>query len=249
MIAAIVQARMGSTRLPAKTLTDIAGRPMLAHLIWRARHIPRVQQVIIATTDRPWDCVLLSFAEEQGVPVHTGSEHDVLDRLYRTATRYGVSTIVRVTPDCPLLDPWVSGGVLARFLDADGALDYVSNTHPPTFPDGLDTEVVSFTALERAWREARLASEREHVTPYIWKRPERFRLANVSHHEDLSALRWTVDEARDLDFVRAIYARLGTERLFTMDDVLKVLREDPALEAINAGVRRNEGYAKSVRAD
>ena len=250
MIAAIVQARMGSTRLPGKTLADIGGQPMLGHFIWRAGHIPGIQQVIIATTEKPADRAILRFAGERGVPIHVGSEEDVLDRVYQTAKRFGVSTIVRVTPDCPLLDPSVSGRVLARFLEADGALDYVSNTHPPTFPDGLDTEVFAFAALERAWREATLPSEREHVTPFIWKQPDKFRLANVCHDADLSRMRWTVDEPRDLEFVRAIYARLGgAGRLFTMEDVLRILRDDPALETINTGVGRNEGYATSVGAD
>ncbi len=249
MIAAVVQARMGSTRLLGKTLAPIAGRPMLGQLVWRARQIPGVDQVVVATTDKPADRAILRFAEEQALPAYAGSEEDVLDRVYQAARRYGVSVIVRVTPDCPLLDPHVSGLVLGRYLEAGEALDYVSNTHPPTFPDGLDTEVFGFAALERAWRGATLASEREHVTPYIWNRPGEFRLANISHSRDLSALRWTVDEPRDLEFVRAIYARLGAERLFTMDDVLRLLEADPSLEAINAGMARNEGYAKSVRSD
>jgi spore coat polysaccharide biosynthesis protein SpsF (cytidylyltransferase family) len=240
VIAAMVQARMGSTRLPGKTLALIAGRPMLGQLVWRARQIPGVEQVVIATTDKPADRAILRFAEEQALPAYTGSEEDVLDRVYQAARHYGVSVIVRVTPDCPLLDPHVSGLVLGRYLEAGGTLDYVSNTHPPTFPDGLDTEVFGFAALERAWRGA---------TPYIWNRPGEFRLANVSHPRDLSALRWTVDEPRDLEFVRAIYARLGAERLFMMDDVLRLLEADPSLEAINAGMTRNDGYAKSVRAD
>lgn len=250
MIAAIVQARMGSTRLPGKTLADVAGEPMLARVVARARRIPGLQQVIVATTEQPADAAILQFAADRGLPVHAGSEDDVLDRFYQTARRYGVSVIVRVTPDCPLLDPGVAGRVLARMLEARGAFDYVSNTQPPTFPDGLDTEVVIFAALERAWREARLASEREHVTPYIWKQPDTFRVANVTHEPDLSALRWTVDEAADLEFVRAIYRHLGgAAETAGMDDVLELLRCHPELEALNRGTPRNEGYARSLRAD
>lgn len=250
MIAAIVQARMGSTRLPGKTLADLAGEPMLARVVARARRIPGLQQVIVATTEQPADAAILRFAADRGLPVHAGSEDDVLDRFYQTARRYGVSVIVRVTPDCPLLDPGVAGRVLARFLEVRGTLDYVSNTQPPTFPDGLDTEVVTFAALERAWREARLASEREHVTPYIWKQPDTFRVANVTHEPDLSALRWTVDEPADLEFVRAVYRHLGgTGETAGMDDVLELLQRHPELEAINRSTARNEGYARSVRAD
>lgn len=250
MIAVVVQARMRSSRLPGKTLADIGGRPMLAHLVERARRIPGVEAVIIATTDRPADEAIRRFAAAQGLPAFAGSEDDVLDRMYRAAVRHGARVVVRVTPDCPLLDPAVSGRVLARFLAAGGALDYASNTQPPTFPDGLDTEVIAVGALERAWREATRASEREHVTPYIWKQPDRFRLASVTHDPDLSALRWTVDEPADLEFARAVHARLGGGgRLFGMDEVLDLLRREPALAAINRGPSRNEGYARSVGAD
>lgn len=249
MIAAIVQARMGSSRLPGKTLEDIAGRPMLGRLVDRARGIPGVERVVIATTDRPGDDAILRFAEAEGLSASTGSEQDVLDRVYRAARRFGVSVIVRITPDCPLLDPAISGLVLERFLAAAGSLDYVSNTNPPTFPDGLDTEVFTVETLERAWREARLSSEREHVTPYIWKQPRRFRLANVVHESDLSGMRWTVDEPRDLEFVRAVYARLGPDRVFHMEDVLELLRRESTLFGINDGPCRNEGYARSARDD
>ena len=249
MIAALVQARLGSTRLPGKALMDVAGRPLLSHLVERARRIPGLEAVVIATTERPGDRPLVAFAEAHGLPVYAGSEDDVLDRFHRAAERFGVSIVVRVTPDCPLLDPAVAGLVLRRFLDAGGELDYASNTQPPTFPDGQDTEVFSAAALARAWREARLPSEREHVTPYIWKHPDRFRLANVRHAEDLSAMRWTVDEAADLEFVRRVFARLGADRPFGMGEVLDLLRRQPALLDINRSLTRNEGYARSVRAD
>jgi glutamate-1-semialdehyde 2,1-aminomutase/spore coat polysaccharide biosynthesis protein SpsF len=249
VIAAIVQARMGSSRLPGKTLMDVAGRPLLGHLVDRARRIPGLEAVVIATTDRPADRAIIAFAEAEKLPVYAGSEDDVLDRFHQAAMRFGVSVVVRVTPDCPLLDPGVAGRVLRRFLDARGALDYVSNTQPPTFPDGQDTEVFSAAALARAWREARLRSEREHVTPYIWKHPDRFRLANVRHVEDLSALRWTVDEAADLEFVRVVSARLTGAGPFGMDEVLALLRREPALLDINRSHTRNEGYARSLRAD
>jgi spore coat polysaccharide biosynthesis protein SpsF len=250
VIAAVVQARMGSSRLPGKTLADIGGRPMLGRLVDRARLIPGVEQVVIATTDRPADAAILKFAEAEGLPALTGSEQDVLDRIYRAASRFGVSVIVRVTPDCPMLDPEVSGRVLAEFRRLDGGVDYVSNVHPPTFPDGLDTEVFSRNALEVAWREARLESDREHVTPYIWRQPERFRLANVANASDLSALRWTVDTAADVGFARAVYAALGGQSgVFGMDQVLQLLESRPELRLLNSGQRRNEGFERSLAAD
>jgi len=247
MIAVIIQARMSSTRFPGKTLVDIAGEPMLGHVVGRAKLITGVNEVIIATTQNPADAAILHFAERNGLRVHRGSENDVLDRFYETAKRFGVSVIVRVTPDCPLLDPKISGLVLDTFFRADGVLDYVSNTEPRTFPDGLDTEVFSFSALERAWREAKLPSEREHVTPYIWKNPDKFRIDHLSHNRDLSAMRWTVDEPPDLDFVRAIYARLETKKWnFGIDEVLGILESEPHLMDMNKDKIRNEGYYRSL---
>jgi spore coat polysaccharide biosynthesis protein SpsF len=250
MIAAVVQARMGSSRLPGKTLADIGGRPMLGHLVDRARLIPGVEQVVIATTELPADEAILNFAATEGLPVSVGSEQDVLDRIYRAASRFGVSVIVRVTPDCPMLDSEVSGRVVAEFRRLDGRIDYVSNVHPPTFPDGLDTEVFSREALEIAWREARLTSDREHVTPFIWRQPERFRLGNVANAEDLSSQRWTVDTAADLAFARAVFDAIGrTGRIFDMEDVLRLLAANPELRDLNAGQERNEGLSRSLAAD
>jgi spore coat polysaccharide biosynthesis protein SpsF (cytidylyltransferase family) len=253
MIAAIVQARMGSTRLTGKTLADVCGEPMLARLVTRTRRIPGVERVIIATTEKPENGAIVRFAEEWGLPVYVGgeaSEQDVLDRVYQAARRFRVSVVVRVSPDCPLIDPAVSGLVLSRFLEARGTLDYVSNTQPPTFPDGLDTEVFSVDALARAWREATQPSDREHVTPYVWKRRDTFRLANVAREPDLSALRWTVDTALDLEFVCAVYRRLGVRaETAGLEEVLDLLHRHPEIEAINRGTARNEGYAKSLRAD
>jgi spore coat polysaccharide biosynthesis protein SpsF len=250
VIAAIVQARMGSTRLPGKTLADIGGRPMLGRLVDRARLIPGVEQVIIATTDRDADKRIVSFAEAEGLPVSVGSETNVLDRVYRAARRFGVSVIVRVSPDCPMLDPEVSGRVVAEYRRLAGRVDYVSNVRPPTFPDGLDTEVLPIEALEIAWREARLDSDKEHVPMYIWRQPERFRFANVENATDLSGLRWTVDTEADLIFVQAVYAALeGVGGVFGMDQVLRVLESRPALSVINAGQRRNEGLERSLAAE
>ena len=246
---AVIQARLGSTRLPGKALLDVAGRPMLSHVIERARAIPGVDGVVLATTVNPLDDALVDFARRGDIPWVRGSENDVLDRFHVVVTEHPCDVIVRVTPDCPLLDPRVSGLVLAEYLRREPGVDYASNVHPPTYPDGLDTEIFSRDALERAWREAALASDREHVTPYIWKNPDRFRLVNVTADADRSGLRWTVDEKADLEFVRAVYARLGAGAIFGLDDVLALLRREPALADINTGFRRNEGYAKSVSAE
>jgi hypothetical protein len=165
----------------------------------------------------------------------------VLDRFRLAARETNAEAVVRITADCPLLDPAVSGRVLAEYAARRPGVDYVSNVHPPTYPDGLDTEVFSVEALETAAREARLRSEREHVTPFIWSHPERFRLANVEHAEDLSEHRWTVDTDADLRFVREVFEALGPAAARALTEVLRLLTEHPALRDLNAGIRRNEG--------
>jgi spore coat polysaccharide biosynthesis protein SpsF len=230
-------------------MVDLLGKPLLARVIERAQAICGIDRVVVATGVDSRNAPIMELAEACNAAAFAGSEDDVLDRYYQAARAFGAETIVRVTADCPLLDPAVSAQVLNRFRQGD--VDYACNTQPPTFPDGLDTEVFSFEALERAWQAASLASEREHVTPYIWKNPTKFRQANVLNEIDLSALRWTVDEQQDLEFVRAVYARLHHEgaSFYGMTDVLALLEREPGLGNINMGFARNEGYAKSLRED
>ena len=244
---AIVQARMASTRLPGKVMADVVGKPLLYHVVKRAQQARTLGLVAVATTDRPADDRIAQYCAEIGVPCFRGNEEDVLDRYYHAAKHFGATVIVRLTADCPFLDPVIVDKVVRVF--ASGAYDFVSNTHPPTYPDGLDTEVFRWEALERSWREARLRSEREHVTAYMWKHPELFRLANVENDVDLSALRWTVDEPQVLEFVRRAYSHLGVTPCFGLAEVLVLLREHPELAAVNVGIERNEGYQKSLRED
>ena len=244
---AVLQARMGSTRFPGKAMADLLGKPLLTRVVERACAIQGIKSVVVATTSAEHDHPLLELAQRCGVHAFAGSEEDVLDRYYRAARAFDAEVIVRLTGDCPLLDPDVSQRVLMRFQQGD--VDYASNTVPPTFPDGLDTEVFSLATLERAWREASLTSEREHVTPYIWKNPDKFRLANVTNPVDLSALRWTVDEPQDLQFVCSIYDCLGARPVFGMADVLALLAKHPSLEDINSSFERNQGYQKSLWED
>ncbi|MDD5544357.1 MAG: glycosyltransferase family protein [Acidobacteriia bacterium] len=242
---AIIQARMSSTRLPGKVMAAIGGIPLLERVVRRAKQARTLDIVAVATTDRPSDNLVANCCRDIGIPYFRGNEDDVLDRYYRAAESFEADVIVRLTADCPLLDATVIDKVV-RFFHA-GDNDYVSNTLEPSYPDGLDTEVFSRRALERAWREARLNSEREHVTPYIWKQPDVFRVANVKHIQDLSSLRWTVDEPEDLEFVRRIYAYLETKEPFGMDEVLALLQEHPELSEVNVRFERNEGYQKSLR--
>jgi len=204
---------------------------------------------VIATTTNERDNAIVEFAKAENLKFYCGSEDDVLDRFYQASVLYGLETIVRVTPDCPMLDPDVMDIVISKF--SEGNYDYVSNVITPTFPDGLDTEVFSFQSLEKIWHEARLPSEREHVTAYILKHPELFRQFNVKREgEDLSWMRWTVDTQRDLEFVNKIFEYLYTpNEIFHMEDVLDLLKENPQLLKINSGILRNEGYKISLLKD
>jgi spore coat polysaccharide biosynthesis protein SpsF len=250
-VLAVVQARVGSTRLPGKALMSIAGRPMLAHVVERIAAAPAVERVVVATTVDSGDDALEQFCRSAGLACLRGSTEDVLDRFHAALAADPAEVVVRVTGDCPLLDPDVSGLVIAQYLSNASRVDYASNVMPATYPDGLDTEVFSRDALERAWREARLPSEREHVTTYIRKPESGFRVLNVAHQTNLSDHRFTVDTARDLSFVREVYAALATagKRIFGLDEVLGLLRTRPELRALNAGIRRNEGLERSEQRD
>ncbi|MFB3924422.1 MAG: aminotransferase class III-fold pyridoxal phosphate-dependent enzyme [Syntrophales bacterium] len=246
---AVIQARMNSTRLPGKVLMDIAGRPMLRHVVDRAAMARYVDLVVVATSDNPADDRIVSYCKDNGIAYFRGSESDVLDRFYRAAGNYGADAVVRITADCPLIDPGVMDRVIRTYLE--GNCDYVTNRLQYTYPDGLDVEVFSFDALEDAWRKARMPAEREHVTPYF-RRSSKFRIQNVACETDLSSrdLRWTVDDASDLEFVRAVYARLeALENRFGMREILELLDREPGLMNISGHAVRNEGYYKSLAAE
>ena len=246
MVLAIIQARMGSTRLPGKVLASIGDRPMLWHVLNRLSYVPVVERTVVATSTEPADNPIVKFCHENQFECFQGSENDVLDRFYRAAKHYAADVIVRITADCPIIDPQVVGKVLNTYLE--GTHDYVTNILRYTYPDGQDVEIFSFDALETTWREATLPLEREHVTPYL-KTSGRFRTFNVENEVDLSPFnyRWTVDEPADLDFVRAVYDRLGTNgQPFGMTEVLELLDKEADLVQINQGGIRNEGYYKSL---
>lgn len=242
-IVGIIQARMGSSRFPGKALADICGRPMLWHVVERARRASCIDQVIVATTDQPSDNAIAEFCNDAGVACFRGSEEDVLDRFYQAAKKLNAKSVVRITADCPLVDPEVIDKVVGRFRG--GNWDYVSNTLRYTYPDGLDTEVFSFSSLERAWREATKPSDREHVTPFI--KEARFAVCNVESDKVIPRdvpVRWTVDYPSDLEFVRRIYPNLSGNTGF--EAVLKVLEEDDQLKASATPKVPNEGYYRSL---
>jgi spore coat polysaccharide biosynthesis protein SpsF (cytidylyltransferase family) len=249
-IIAIIQARMCSTRLPAKVLLDIAGKPMLERVVERVNASALIGKVIVATTEDPADEAIAALCCRISVETFRGSMDDVLDRYYWAARAVRADIVLRITGDCPLLDPRLIDRSISTFLH--GTYDYVSLARPvSTFPDGLDSEVLSFAVLERTWREATLPSEREHVTPYIWKNPGLFKLGTLSNERDLSAMRWTVDEERDLRFVREVYrhAAIAKRQPFGMADTLAVLERHPKLLKINEGIERDSGYKASLLRD
>ena len=243
MIAAVVQARMSSTRLPGKVLAEVGGLPILGHVIRRLRRARLVDEIVVAAPRNSADDSIARFCEQEGVACFRGSEPDVLDRYWQAARSCSADIVVRVTADCPLIDAAVVDKVVQRFLD--GGYDYVSNTLRYTYPDGLDTEVFSISALERAWHEAVKPSEREHVTPYL--KAGKFRTCNVENEEVVAPnLRWTVDEPADLDFVRRVFAGFADAEYFGMKEVLNFLNQHAAVQALNSSLISNEGYYRSL---
>jgi spore coat polysaccharide biosynthesis protein SpsF len=214
-VVAIIQARLGSTRLPGKVLKPLAGQPMLARVVERTRRAKFLHETAVATTI---------------------ATQDLLDRYHAAALVHRADAVVRITSDCPLIDPGLIDRVVEAFFQ--GEFDYASNTmEPRTFPRGLDVEVIGFEALERAWREDTNPEWREHTTPYIYRHPDRFRLRPVRNNRDLSFYRWTVDTPEDYEFVRRVYEHFGHDR-FLWTDVLKALDEHPDWVEINRHVQQ-----------
>ncbi len=256
---AIIQARMGATRLPGKVLLDIGGQPMLVRVVERARRAGKLDAAIVATTSKDQDNPVDELCRERGYFCFRGSQTDVLDRYYQAAKASRAEVIVRITADCPAIDPQLIDLTVEAFQES-GA-DFAANRLPPpwsrTYPIGLDVEVVTFGALERAWQEARQPFQREHVLPYIYEgipvdalrgsknalaaSPRGFRVLLVNHDPDYGTLRWTVDTPEDLELVRQVYARFGNRDDFSWTDLLALFEREPGLARINASVRQKSG--------
>lgn len=237
-VLAIIQARMGSSRLPGKVLLDLGGRTMLARVVRRAGRTRLIDEVLVATTVAPGDDPIVQECDRLSVPCFRGDEDDVLDRYHRAAETHGADVVVRITSDCPLIDPDVTDQVVRVFLDQDP--DYASNTLERTYPRGLDTEVVAAAGLARASREANEPYQRTHVMPYFYQNPERFQLLSVTGPQDTSGYRWTVDSPEDLHFVRAVYRRMGSSDNWRWGDVCHLLAREPGLVELNRDVRQKE---------
>ncbi len=252
-VAAIIQGRMSSSRLPGKILADLAGQPMLARVFHRTARAKTVQQTIFATTTDASDDTVAEYCDLSGIPYTRGSLYDVLDRYYQAATRAQAEVIVRITADCPVIDPEMIDDCV-NVLTGQG-FDLVCNRLPPpyhrTFPIGLDIEVCTMAALKKAWKDAREPQQREHVLPYIYEgvelsavsrqrsegvSPRGFRVALMNHATDFGTYRWTVDTRQDLEFMRQVYARFNGRDDFSWKEVLELVHAEPALMEINAGV-------------
>ena len=235
-VAAIIQARMGSTRLPGKVMELIAGETMLARVVKRTRRASLIDSVVVATTMGRMDEPIVEECKKLNASVFRGNEDDVLDRYYRAALACHAQSVVRITSDCPLIDPEEIDRVVREFLEHKS--DYAGNCLERTYPRGLDTEVMTIEALAKAWKEAREHYQRAHVTPYIYQNPKLFKLCSVKADGDYSNHRWTVDTLEDLTFIRSIYQRLDQGVDFGWKDVLRTLGKEPQLMELNRNIHQ-----------
>jgi spore coat polysaccharide biosynthesis protein SpsF len=246
-VTVMIQTRTGSTRLPKKSLALIEKKPMIWHVVNRVKEIRNVDQIALITTRKKTDKILLDLAKKYGIIGYAGDVNDLLNRHFQCAIKIEADPIIRITSDCPLIDPKIVEKVLKFYLDHD--YDYVSNIIEPSFPDGQDVEVFSLNALKKAVKNAKLSSEREHVSPYFTKKQNKFKLYNIKNEKDLSHMRWTVDQKQDLTFVRKIYSKMKPKTVFSIKEILRIISEEPELQNINKGIKRNEGYVKSLKND
>ena len=241
-ITVIIEARTGSSRLRNKVIAEIEGKPMIFYVIDRVKQIKSVEQIILATTQEENDKILTEIAKQNSIGSFVGDSIDVLDRGYQCALQNNADPIIRITGDCPLIDPDIVEEMLEFYLKNN--YDYVSNRINPKYPDGLDVEIYSFNTLQMAAQNAKWSSERELVTTYITKNPKNFKIFSYENQEDLSEYRWTVDEQKDLEFIRKIYSIMKPKTNFSMKEIVEILSKNSELLKINAGIMRNEGHLK-----
>ncbi len=242
-VVLVNQARMTSTRLPGKVLLPVLDKPLLAYQLERLRRARRVDEIVVATTLNATDDPIVELCGQLGVSIYRGSELDVLDRYYQAAKAHSADVVVRVTSDCPVIDPALVDQVIAAY--AEGGYDYIANTRERTFPRGMDCEVFSMAALTEAWNEGRLPYEREHVTPFLYQHPERYRIGNVASGREggnsLGLHRWTVDTPEDFDLIQRIITTLyPVKPAFTMNDILAEFERHPDWMQINQHIRQKE---------
>lgn len=239
-VVIIVQARMASTRLPGKILKQVLGKTLLEYQLERLQRVKSADRIVVATTDHGEEKPIVDVCDRLGVDMFRGSESDVLARYYGAATAFHGDTVIRITSDCPLIDPAVVDRVVGFYLTHRDQYDYVSNTFPElTYPRGMDTEVFSYKALKEAFLEAEDQPEREHVTIFIKRRPERYRIKNLPYHRDESHYRWTVDTPEDFHLIERMIMALYPEKpQFTLEDCLELMARHPEWARLNADVRQ-----------
>lgn len=237
---------MGSSRLPGKVLMKLNGVSVLQCLINQLRHSRSLNRKIIATSTNKEDDAIFESAKDIGMDSFRGNNQDVLDRYYQCAKHFSVQHVVRITADCPFIDPQIVDKTIEFYKKNN--FDYVNNFHKKTFPSGTEVEVFSFSTLEKVWKNAKKPSEREHVTSYIYTNPEQFSIGFIEYHEDLSNLHWTVDRIEDLNFVRTLYSKIHKQPIL-LQDILNVIKEEPLILEINKNTNPKEGYLKSLQND
>jgi spore coat polysaccharide biosynthesis protein SpsF (cytidylyltransferase family) len=251
---AIIQARMGSSRLPDKVLMPVLGKPLLGWMLRRISSCPEVNEIVVATTIHQRDDVIAEFVQAAGYQVYRGSEEDVLDRYYQAASNLMPDAVVRLTADCPLLDPILLGTLIQKFQS--GGVDFLSNSEPlpSSWPDGMDISIMSFKALQRAWQEAKKPSDREHVTFYFWNNPGIFKCQRIDHLPDLSKYRLTIDYPEDFLLLKAVMEHFGQPDptqivLITMDTIVTYLHSEPEIFALNNRYTRGLGWKPAFEQD
>lgn len=246
IVNAFIQARLGSTRLPRKVMQTIGNDLLIDYVYKRVRKSKYINNIILCTTNNEEDDALTEhYYRSLNNNIYRGDAKNVLERFYWALQEYPCDYIVRVTADDPLKDPEIIDRCISEVL-IDPAIDYCSNTIDPSFPEGLDVEVIKTSAFIKSYQESTLISEKEHVTPYIWKNPDKFNLQNITHSENLSGWRWTVDNINDLEFVKAIFKHFNWDMYVSYVNVIDYIKHNPEIMEINNGIIRNEGYIKSL---
>ena len=232
---ALVQVRTGSARFPSKVLYKIGEKEIFLVQLDRMKRCKSLDQIVVITTTENRDDVIVSLCQKNKIPYFRGSEHDLLDRHYKAAQKFKADLVVKIPSDEPLVDPVVTDEVVEKMQNNLVRYDFVSNIHPPSFPDGLDVEIMPFKILEIAWEKAKKPHEREHTTPYIWDNPKRFRIGSITNRYGNMFMthRWTMDYPEDFEFFKAVFANLKNKKNFLLENVLDLLKKHPEISAIN----------------
>lgn len=253
-IATVIQSRMGSTRLPGKVMMPLAGKPLLYRMYERVALSELSGKIVVAATKEETDLPIIQLCEENNINYYLGHSTDLLDRHYQAAKIFNADVVVKIPSDCPLIDPNIIDKVIKYYIDNKHNFDFVSNLHPPSYPDGNDVEVMTMKALEDAIQNAGIPLEREHTTPYFWENPDNFRIGNVTWETGLNfsmTHRFTIDYKKDYDFIKTVYDELYSEnKIFTLDDILDLLNSKPEIKKINekyAGVNWYRNHLNELK--